>query len=54
MDKNKMWGIIGMGCTLLMFAAQIVAGIASSKQSEAMLKETVSKEVSDQLKAKAV
>ena len=52
--NTKTWGIIGMVCTGLMFAAQIVAGIASSKQSEAMLKETVSKEVSDQLRAKAV
>lgn len=54
MDKTKMWSMIGMGCTLLMFAAQIVAGIAGSKQSEAMLKDVVSKEVDAQLKAKAV
>lgn len=54
MDKTKMWSMIGTGCTLLMFAAQIVASVASSRQSEAMLKDVVSKEVDAQLKAKAV
>jgi len=53
MDKTKVWGYVGLGCTLLMFAAQIIGGIASSRQSEAMLKDVVSKEVDAQLKAKS-